>query len=525
MLQGRSVNVDPGRDKSASRVDTTMTQDALSLSVGGTAVNAMQTMQGLGEAAGKTSNARIQAMAAATAALAAANLARDIAANGVNVSISITGGHSESRKTETHSLDTGAGSSITAGRDLTVIATGGGKDSNINVVGSDLGAKNNVVIRADNQVNLGSSQDLEEQHSSSRSMSAAAGVGVSVGTKGNAIGVAGSVSGGRAQEDGSGVTQRNTRVNGGNSVTIVSGGDANLRGAVISGNKVTADIGGDLNIESRQDTAKFDSKSQSASVSGVAGWGASVSASYSQSNIGSDYASVQEQSGIRAGDGGFDVKVRGNTDLKGGVISSTQDAIDNNSNKFVTRTLTQSDVQNHADYRGESFGVSGGVSSGGGDGKDPNATGAGKGPGGSNLITVASTSGAGMGTPVAASTSGSKDSVTRSGISGGSIVITDDAAQQAATGKSAAETVAATNRAVATGRDTSGKLANDFDKEAVQAELAIISAFIRQASPWRPTWSATSAPSSRPGAAGSQRLRCSKPSPPALPATQPAPRL
>jgi len=79
--------------------------------------------------------------------------------------------------------------------------------------------------------------------------------------------------------------------------------------------------------------------------------------------------------------------------------------------------------------------------------------------------------------------SGSKDSVTKSGISGGSIVITDDAAQQAATGKSATETVAATNRAVATGRDTSGKLANDFDKESVQAELAIVSAFAKQASP------------------------------------------
>lgn len=483
VLQGRSINVDPGRDKTASKVDTKMTQDALSVSVGGTVVNAMQTMQDLGDAAGKTRNARMQAMAAATAALAAANLARDIATNGVNVSISITGGHSESRKTETHSLDTSAGSTITAGRDLTMIATGGGKDSNINVVGSDLSANNKVVIRADNQVNLTSSQDLEEQHSSSKSMSAAAGVGVSVGTKGVAFGVAGSVSASRAQEDGSGITQRNTHVSGGDSVNIVSGGDANLKGAVISGKQVSADIGGDLNIESRQDMAKFDSKSQSVSVSGVAGWGASVSGSYSQSNISNDYASVQEQSGIRAGDGGFDVKVKGNTGLKGGVISSTPTAIDQNRNKLVTRTLTQSDVQNHADYRGESLAVSGGVSSGGGDGKDPKSTGDGKGPGGMNLTYVASTSSAGVGMPIAASTSGSKDSVTKSGISAGSIVITDDAAQQAATGKTATQTIASTNRNVATGRDTSGKLANDFDKATVQAELAIVSAFVKQASP------------------------------------------
>ena len=125
--------------------------------------------------------------------------------------------------------------------------------------------------------------------------------------------------------------------------------------------------------------------------------------------------------------GGSEMKVKGNTDLKGGVISSKQDAIESQRNKLVTATLTQSDVQNHADYRGESFGVSGGVSSGG-DGKDPNSTGEGKGPGGVNLMNVASTSGAGLGAPVAASTSGSKDSVTKSGISGGGIIITDDAA-------------------------------------------------------------------------------------------------
>jgi len=57
-----------------------------------------------------------------------------------------------------------------------------------------------------------------------------------------------------------------------------------------------------LNIESRQDTAKFDSTSQSTSVSGVAGWGASVSASYSQSNVGSDYGScLAPRAGCKAG--------------------------------------------------------------------------------------------------------------------------------------------------------------------------------------------------------------------------------
>lgn len=115
------------------------------------------------------------------------------------------------------------------------------------------------------------------------------------------------------QEDGNGATKRNTHVSGGDSVTVFSG-DASIKGAVIAGGKVIADIGGDLDIESRQDTARFDSKSQSASMSGMAGWGPSVSASCSQSAIGDDFASVREQSGhlsssVVAGGIGFTVPI------------------------------------------------------------------------------------------------------------------------------------------------------------------------------------------------------------------------
>jgi len=46
------------------------------------------------------------------------------------------------------------------------------------------------------------------------------------------------------------------------------------------------------------------------------GVGVSGSVSASSSKINSDYASVVEQSGIRAGDGGFQVNVQGDTDLK-----------------------------------------------------------------------------------------------------------------------------------------------------------------------------------------------------------------
>ena len=82
-------------------------------------------------------------------------------------------------------------------------------------------------------------------------------------------------------------------------------------------------------------------------------------ASASQSKIDSNFASVGQQSGIKAGDGGFNVAVNNNTDLKGAVIASTQAVVDNNKNTFATGSrLTTSDIQNTASFNGSAAGVS-----------------------------------------------------------------------------------------------------------------------------------------------------------------------
>ncbi|MGK5060810.1 hemagglutinin repeat-containing protein, partial [Janthinobacterium sp. LB2P49] len=262
----------------------------------------------------------------------------------------------------------------------------------------------------------------------------------------------------------------NTHVNAGDKLVITSGGDTNIKGAVASANQVIADIKGNLNLESLQDTAKFDSKSQSISVSGTVGFGASVSGSYSQSNMHNDYASVQEQSGIKAGDGGFQIKVGGNTDLKGAVISATEAGKLDSS--LITSTLTHSDIANHAISKGSSVGVSGGMSF------------AGTGPKNDNLTNVGGEKDAKTaGLPIIVGTSENASSTTRSGISGGTLVITDDAAQRAATGKGADEAIAGINRDVTTGVDSSGKIGNNFDKAALQATMEVAKEFVKAAAP------------------------------------------
>jgi filamentous hemagglutinin len=58
---------------------------------------------------------------------------------------------------------------------------------------------------------------------------------------------------------------------------------------------------------------------------------------------------------LYAGKGGFDVKVKGNTGLKGGVLASDADA---SKNRFATGTVTTSDIENKAEYNSDSSSVS-----------------------------------------------------------------------------------------------------------------------------------------------------------------------
>ncbi|MDN2676675.1 hemagglutinin repeat-containing protein [Janthinobacterium sp. SUN033] len=461
---GKSVTIKPGKDNEKGKFEVKTTQDGLTLALGGSVISAIQTLQTMSSAASTAKDGRVTAMAAATAAMAAKDAAKDMMKEGgPSISISLTAGHSESIQTQNTASTTHSGSVLT-GNNINITALGGGKDSNINILGSDLNAKNDIRLHADNNVNLLAAQDTESQHSKSSSLSASVGVKAIVSTQGTSFGFTASVSGSKGHEDGDGTTQLNTHVNAGDKLVITSGGDTNIKGAVASANQVIADIKGNLNLESLQDLAKFDSKSQSISASGTVGIGASFSGSYSQSKMHNDYASVQEQSGIRAGNGGFQIKVGGNTDLKGAVISATEAGKLNSS--LTTATLTHSDIANHAISKGSSVGVSGGFSVAGKETEENK-----------NLTNVGGKGGTTAGLPAIVALSENASSTTRSGISGGTLVITDDAAQRAATGKGADEAISDLNRDVTTGVDSSGKIGNNFDKAALQATMDVTAAF------------------------------------------------
>ncbi|WP_233176983.1 hemagglutinin repeat-containing protein [Ralstonia sp. ASV6] len=439
-IQAKKVDILEAQETSHSTQETQFKQSGLTVAVTAPVIAAIQTAQQMKSAAGETGDARMKVLAGATTALAAKNAADAVASDpksGGGVSVSITVGGSKSQSKTTQDTSTAAGSKVAAGGNVNIQATGAGQDSTLTVQGSDIKGGGDVTLKADGDINLLAAKNTSDMQRSSSSMSGGVGVAISLNSNGAAFGVTANASGSRGKGDGSDVSWTNTHVSAGNTLTLESGGNTNLRGAVANGKQVIANVGGDLNIESLQDTSKYHTKDQSLGGSVTVGMGFSGSANYSQQKIDSDFASVTEQSGIKAGDKGFQVNVRGNTDLKGAVIASTDKAVQDGVNSFTTATLTQSEIQNHADYSASSIGMS---LSGGKDVK------------GGRI----SPTGAGVGQD-----SGSASSTTTSGISG-----------------------IAGNTAVRTGDAETG-IAKIFDADKVQreinAQMQITQAFSQQA--------------------------------------------
>ncbi|WP_226263634.1 hemagglutinin repeat-containing protein [Burkholderia metallica] len=484
-LAGKTVKIDAATDTSNFAEQQQFRQAGLTVGVTNPVVAAVQTGRQMTNAAQSVGgDPRLIALAAATTGLAAKNTYDSLkqmggdpvkAATSVGINVSVGASKSDSQMQAQSS--TAVGSTVSAGRNVTIAAAGAGKDSNIDVIGSTISAGNNAKLAAEGNVNLQAAENTSSQHSTNSGSSASVGVSFTVGAK-TGVALTAGVAGNRGNADGDASTWTNTHVTAGNQLAIQSGGDTNLKGAVASGKQVIADVGGNLNIESLQDKDHYDSKQQNAGVSVSVcppPCVSSVAGSVGQTKMNSDYASVIEQSGIKAGDGGFQVGVKGNTDLKGGVIASSDKAVHDGVNSLTTATLTHSDIENHASYDASSVGLSGGY--GGTIGKDQKGT-------ADNVNPVPGTSvpkgdgGLQIAPPVALSASGDANSTTKSGVSGGAVTLTDGAKQQQLTGQSAAETVANINRDTS---NTGGALAPIFDKEKIQAGFDITSQFINQA--------------------------------------------
>ncbi|WP_454711883.1 two-partner secretion domain-containing protein [Cupriavidus nantongensis] len=340
-------------------------QSGFTLGVSGGAIGAALDAGNKMSSAGKSQDGR----AAALWGIASARDAFDAGsalANGANpatgAAVTLSWGSSQSKQTLAEDSATHSSSRVTAGGTVAFVATGIDADGNqtagnLNIIGSDVAA-NKVALGARNDINVVSATDTNESHSTSKSSSAS--VGISYGAQGFGVSASGSRAKGNA--DSTGATHVNSHVSGKESVAFVSGNDTNILGATVNGGKVVGDVGGNLNIASRQDTEEMRARQESMGGGfSISQGGGSASVSASKGKASGSYANVSEQSGIYAGDDGFDIRVEGNTDLKGAVIAS---AGGKDKNRLDTGTLSFSDIQNHSDYSATSFGVSAGITAG-----------------------------------------------------------------------------------------------------------------------------------------------------------------
>lgn len=497
-VRARTAHIGESRETSHSTEESKFRQSGLTVAVTAPVISAIQTAQQMTRAAGGTSDTRMQVLAGATTALAAKNTADAVAADpqtGGGLGISVTVGTSQSQSRTTTSIDNAAGSSVSAGNDIRLIATGAGADSDLTIRGADIDAGGNVLLKADDKITLQAARNVEDLDRKSSSASGGVGLAIQVGQGGASFGVTANASGSRGKATGTDVTWTNTHVTAGRTLTIESGGDTELEGAVARGHRIKGDIGGDLRIASRQDIHDYRSKDQSASGSVTVGFGFSGSANASQQKIDSNFASVTKQSGLKAGDGGFDIRVERTTALDGGVIASTKGAVDAGLNRLDTGTITSTDIENRAGYRASSVSIGGGFASkGGGKAKgDGNqaaspqngvgtnqqgqaATGGSKVPG----SDLPSSGGFSAAMPVAMGAKGRSNSTTRSGISEAEVTIRDAAGQQALTGKSADDALAALNRDVSTEVDGTNALKPIFDENKIKAGFEIVAGLQRE---------------------------------------------
>jgi filamentous hemagglutinin len=408
-IAAKSIAIREARETSRTETEQKQKTGGLTIALTAPAISAVQSIGNTAKAMQRTGNGRMQALGAASIAaeakgvadaMANANVVDPVQSMGVNLSISLGGSQNKSNRTETS--NTAAGSRI-EGKNVNLLALGGGKDSNILVQGSDIVARDTATLVADNRIDVLAAQNTSERHSTNKGSGGS--VGVSFGTNGLLFNIG--ANGSRGKSDGTDTSYTNSHVSAGKKVNLVSGGDTTIKGGVIEADRVAAKVGGDLKIESLQDTSTSTSKQQSVGGSLSVGFGVwSVGVSASSAKASGNYASVKEQSGIKAGDGGFDVDVKGNTDLKGAVIESTQAAVDGGKNTFKSASLTTSDIQNIDDHKasGASLGVNVSGQQPKGEDKKPI-------PG--SDFKVGSGGSAGVG-----SASGTQSSVTKAGISG-----------------------------------------------------------------------------------------------------------
>ncbi|MDE1509061.1 hemagglutinin repeat-containing protein [Serratia nevei] len=452
-LTGDSVTIDPGYDQRTRKETYEQKQSGLSVALSGTVGGALNTAVSSAQQARKEGDGRLNALQNTKAALSGVQAAQAAeldklntdagkgATNTVGISASY-GSQSSKSETRTDSRQS-QGSTLTAGQNLSITANGknhNAQSGDIAITGSQLKAGKDLSLDAARDITLQSAQNSESTVGKNESRGGNVGVGIGAGSGGYGISVSAGVNAGKGHENGNGLTHTETRLDAGSNLSLTSGRDTTLTGAQASGEKVTVDVGRNLALESQRDSDRYDARQtqMSGGISVPIGAGSgSANFSASKDKLHSNFDSVKEQTGLFAGKGGYDVKVKEHTQLDGAVIASTADK---DKNRLDTGTLGWTDIHNQADYSATHSG--GSLSTGGPVGKD--------------LLTNMA-----GGSLSGANNSGHAEGTTKAGVSEGTLIVRDTDKQQ--------QDVGQLNRDTEHAND--GSISPIFNKEKEQKRL------------------------------------------------------
>ncbi|HID4044093.1 TPA: hemagglutinin repeat-containing protein [Pluralibacter gergoviae] len=413
-IQGKNVNITAAENSHTALTTRETKSSGLTLGLSGTVGSALNTATEQLKSARNEEDGRLAALRGTQAALTgyqatqAARLAQGATDSneGNYAGITLSYGSQKSKSENRLEEHTASPSHVQAGRDVTIRAT----DGDLNIQGSDLQAGRDMGLAASRDINMTSGQNSSESSGSNKSHGGSVGVGVAAGSGSAGFSVSASANQSKGRENGSSLTHTETTASAGRTLTIDSGRDILMQGAQGSGESIIANAGRNLTITSEQDSDRYDMKqtgsSAGASVTWGAGFSGSASVSASRDRMNSNFDSVQEQSGLFAGNGGFDVNVGSHTQLNGGVLASTATP---DKNRLDTGTLGWRDIDNQADFTVEH--QSAGVSTGGS-------------YAGQFIGNMASN------TLVGAHGSGHDSSTTHAAVEAGTITVRDEANQQ-----------------------------------------------------------------------------------------------
>lgn len=427
-ITAKDVDIVHEKDTVDSNQSSKHEKIGISAGVSSDVVSSLQGIQSTVSNYKKTDSKRAKALAALTAASQVYDLASMKTFKDVDASVSLGASKQESQSEQHDS--TVKSSSVKAGGDITIEATGAGKDSDVTIIGSDVQAGKNTHLKADNRVDILAGQNTHSSTSSNKSVGGSIGYSAQKGWNG-------SLSAGYGTSDGDSVHQVNSHVQSARKTDIESGGDTKIQGGIVSGKQVNADVGGDLNIESLQDHANYTSKEINVGIDISVKQGVGVDLGLGKTD--GAYAGVDEQSGIKVGDKGFNVHVKGNTDLKGAVIASSDKAANEGVNNLVTGTLTTSDINNYDHRQSSSFSA--------------------------NIAT-----GGGSSLGIAQDKHTQEPTITASGVSAGQITITNEVAQKKKNNKTAENTISDLKRDVTSEKDGNQKLSQSWSEDSLRKE-------------------------------------------------------